>query len=134
MEVETTYGLRVKDGTIREGKGGKSLGGVSFMASGKAVELEHDGDVFETTDRRAYEELRKLPFLEDLGETGTRVVEGTHELGKAADVIASLGELDEAELTALRAADDRVTVRKAIDTELERISAGEPRGGEGGEG
>ena len=40
----------------------------SFMADGKAVELDEDKPRFETSDERVYLEIRDLPFLNDLGD------------------------------------------------------------------
>ena len=54
--TETVYALKLK----------AKCAPASFMAGHQAVELAKDGDVFKTTDRRAYEQLRVLPFLEDV--------------------------------------------------------------------
>ncbi len=40
----------------------------SFMAGGKAIELDESNRVFETTERSEYLGVRELPFLKDLGE------------------------------------------------------------------
>lgn len=53
--ADTSYALRLK----------KDCAPASFMAAGTAVELTKDGQVFKTTDRRVFEQLRLLPFLED---------------------------------------------------------------------
>jgi hypothetical protein len=53
--ADTSYALRLK----------KDCAPASFMAAGTAVELTEDGQVFTTTERRVYEQLRLLPFLED---------------------------------------------------------------------
>lgn len=43
----------------------------SFMAGGKAVELDEKNNRFETDDRRVWLQIRALPFLNDLGEVDT---------------------------------------------------------------
>ncbi len=40
----------------------------SFMAGGKAIELDSDKRVFETLDYSEYLGVRDLPFLKDMGE------------------------------------------------------------------
>ena len=40
----------------------------SFMAAGRAVNLNADNPTFETEDRTLWHGLRDLPFLEDEGE------------------------------------------------------------------
>ena len=40
----------------------------SFMADGKAIELDDKNRVFETSDQSVYLGVRELPFLKDLGE------------------------------------------------------------------
>jgi len=40
----------------------------SFMADGKAIELDDKNRVFETSDQSVYLGVRELPFLKDLGK------------------------------------------------------------------
>lgn len=106
-DVETTYGLELKQGKAP----------ASFMAEGRAVELENDGDVFKTTDAAAYHALRVLPFLTDLG------VLSTASLESAADIRARITSASDDELATF-ADDDRKTVAAAAAAELERRAAG----------
>lgn len=105
MAEENTYGLELK-----------GEGPASFMAGGKAVELEA-GDVFETTDARVYYAVRGLPFLKDLGVLRSRSTE------TAADIRARITSASDEELESF-AADDRKTVAEAAAAELERRAAG----------
>lgn len=105
MADENTYGLELKGD-----------GPASFMAGGEAVELEA-GDVFETTDTRAYYQLRGLPFLNDLGVIRSRSTE------TAAEIRARITSSSDEELERF-AADDRKTVAEAAAAELERRAAG----------
>lgn len=106
MADENTYGLELN----REGP-------ASFMAGTEAVELENAGDVFETTNTQAYNELRKLPFLDDLGVLRTRSGES------AADIKGRITSASDEELATF-ADDDRKTVAAAAAAELERRAAG----------
>ena len=106
MADEHTYGLELKGD-----------GPASFMADGEAVELENAGDVFETTNARAYYQLRGLPFLNDLGVLRTRSTES------AADIKARITSASDDELATF-ADDDRKTVAAAAAQELERRAAG----------
>lgn len=105
MADENTYGLELKGD-----------GPASFMAGGEAVEL-NAGEVFETTDARAYYQLRGLPFLNDLGVLRTRSTES------AADIRARITSASDDELASF-ADDDRKTVAAAAAAELERRAAG----------
>lgn len=56
--AKTKYAVELKAGN-KDG---------SFMAGQKAVELTEDNPRFETTDAAVYEDVRRLPFVKDLGK------------------------------------------------------------------
>lgn len=103
-DEETTYALET------------TVDDAHFMAEGRAVHLEHAGDVFKTTDRRTYEALAGIPWLEALGEVES-------DRPKASELIAGVGDASDEELAEL-VGDPRKTVSAAAAAELERRAAG----------
>lgn len=103
-DEETTYALEAL------------VDDVHFMAEGKAVHLEHAGDVWKTSDRRSYLAVRELPFLHDVGEVDA-------DRPKASELIAGVGDATDDELNAL-VADPRKTVAAAAEAELVRRAGG----------
>lgn len=118
-ETEPTYRVRLLDGHAP----------ARVYPGGRLVELENDGDTYDTSSRREYDMLVLLPFLEGLGE-----VELSDAPAKT--IVAGIGERTDEELAVL-VNDERKTVAAAASAEVERRAAA-PAAGEnptaGGDG